>query len=67
MSKKLVDVLNEHLPACSECAFSEMHETDDSLFRCHRKSPLHVNRETAIWPIVREDDWCGEFRKAKND
>jgi hypothetical protein len=66
VSKKLVDVLNEHLPACSDCEFSEMHEQNDALFYCRRRAPAILKGERGVWPVVGFDEWCGEYRKAKN-
>lgn len=28
---------------------------------CRRRAPLADAREWAMWPITREDDWCGEW------
>ena len=37
--------------------------------QCRRHSPQHLNPATAksyhvegVWPLVRDDDWCGEWR-----
>jgi hypothetical protein len=55
------------LPACSDCAFSEMHEDRDSWFYCRKKSPsIVIAGGTAVWPVVDESDWCGEYKKAKD-
>jgi hypothetical protein len=51
------------LAACSDCAFSEMHEANDAWFYCRKRAPSLVRGDRAVWPIVDEGDWCGEFKK----
>jgi hypothetical protein len=57
--------------SCSTCAFKER---DGKLLRCHRNPPsvtpvvesvaggFRVAAEVAVWPAVKEDQWCGEYR-----
>jgi hypothetical protein len=66
MSKKLVEAMNSGVEACSDCAFSDMHEQNDALFYCRKRAPAHIKGDRGVWPVVGEDDWCGEYRKAKD-
>jgi hypothetical protein len=41
-----------------------MSEHNDSLFHCRRRAPALVDStRAAVFPIVHEDDWCGDFRE----
>ena len=58
---------------CSTCAFKER---EGNQFRCHRNPPsvspvvagspggsgFHLAGEVALWPIVKPEHWCGEYR-----
>jgi hypothetical protein len=63
--------------ACNICRYSRLlripkdtvkPEDFDGLWECHRNAPraaigqqmlLGIN---TLWPVVRSDDWCGEFK-----
>jgi len=50
--------------SCDTCEFAEMHENDDHQFYCRRHAPKLVNGGMgAIFPVVGEDDWCGDYRE----
>ncbi|OAF05455.1 hypothetical protein AYJ54_00690 [Bradyrhizobium centrolobii] len=50
--------------ACGTCEFGEMHESNDTQFYCRRRAPVLVNSgKGAVFPIVDENDWCGDFRE----
>lgn len=66
MSKKLAEAIYDGLEACSECEFSEMHEQNDTLFYCRRRAPAILKGDRGVWPVVSADEWCGEYRKAKD-
>ena len=45
---------------CASCLFFNA-----SLAECRRNAPIPVgHRQFAQWPKVKEDDWCGQYRKA---
>jgi hypothetical protein len=56
---------------CSSCRFSV---PDELLYQCHRNAPkaritfegevvqARQNRVEVYWPVVCEDDFCGEFK-----
>lgn len=48
---------------CSECKFAVARGGGSQLFDCHRMPP--ECGPGFEWPIVRTDDWCGEFIKVK--
>jgi hypothetical protein len=64
--------------ACANCAFFDAElfkPTVDEIGRCRRQSPQvdvgieededdysRLGGTTAVWPIVRAFDWCGEFK-----
>lgn len=51
--------------ACVMCEFSQVHESNDAWFYCRRRSPSIVAvGAQAVWPIVKTDDWCGEYKSA---
>jgi len=42
-------------------------EMDDTTI-CRRKSPIFINQNNwAIWPIVKNDDYCGDFQALSED
>lgn len=50
--------------ACADCEFGEMTPSSDHLLFCRRRAPVEVdNANRAIFPIVHEDEWCGDFRE----
>lgn len=50
--------------SCADCEFGEMTESSDHLLFCRRKAPVSANAAGhAIFPIVHEDEWCGDFRE----
>lgn len=52
---------------CRTCEYAEMHESNDALFRCRRHAPLLINSAGgAVFPVVHDDDWCGDFREEAN-
>lgn len=47
-------------PACLECTYAAKDEgTAEGQWRCRRYAPRPG--DSAVWPIVNEDDWCGDF------
>jgi hypothetical protein len=41
-----------------------MTENSDHLLYCRRKAPVSVTSAgKAIFPVVHEDEWCGDFRE----
>lgn len=56
-------------PRCATCKMFEDSEKDDGYGSCRRKSPkaramqYAVNGQPmpAVWPLVRDADWCGEY------
>jgi hypothetical protein len=53
---------------CDSCRFSDLHPDNDSLFFCRRRCPVQVtNARHAMWPVVKSEDWCGEFEELTSD
>jgi len=47
---------------CPNCRFSK--PFDDKNYQCRRNAPISGMPENSYfvaWPIVFDDDWCGEF------
>ena len=52
---------------CKTCKYSDEHGS--SACFCKRHAPIAVNgryKNLADWPIVKENDWCGEW-EAKDE
>ena len=48
--------------ACLLCDFSSPHPQDDNLRHCRRECPSIIDAAGgARWPVVRAEDWCGDF------
>ena len=52
---------------CSNCTFSDPYRSDNLNF-CRRHAPQCGLVDTqpaipddAVWPLVKDNDWCGEF------
>ncbi len=60
-------------PVCLECRFFEISLMDPHKGLCRRNAPpvtLGADSEDAPprdtwWPVVYDDDWCGEFAEAQ--
>jgi hypothetical protein len=53
--------------SCESCEFGEMHAQNDRLFYCRRHAPGLTNGAGgAVFPVVKENDWCGDFREEIN-
>lgn len=55
---------------CADCVFGDPYLF--ATYHCHRTMPgadprirVEGGDSNAAWPVVRKDDWCGEFVKAK--
>jgi len=50
--------------SCDSCEFASMLEQNDRLFYCRRHAPGLVNGGGgALFPVVKERDWCGDYRE----
>jgi len=48
---------------CAHCYFSLVRSTGD--LACHRHAPVpKTSTSDCAWPLVEEEDWCGEFKRA---
>jgi hypothetical protein len=47
--------------SCGTCRYAL--SMDQFMAECHRNAPCHRQQNISIpcWPIVRLDDWCGEY------
>jgi hypothetical protein len=53
---------------CDNCRFADLHPDNDRLLHCRRKCPSQLsNAFHAVWPVVKTDDWCGDFEEAIDD
>jgi hypothetical protein len=60
---------------CSDCRFFDNENTTGELGKCRRNAPRsHLisadvdadeQRVRGVWPLVSEDDWCGQFEKIR--
>ncbi|MHC4266688.1 MAG: hypothetical protein ACYSUK_12280 [Planctomycetota bacterium] len=46
---------------CEHCKYFDL-----KTHTCHRNAPHPIVGETMLWPMVKNEDWCGEFSKAPN-
>jgi hypothetical protein len=56
------------MPQCRTCAFYQAEQADEAGY-CRRYPPQFVtDDETIGWsfPVVVQDDWCGEFKRQCN-
>ncbi|MHC4130426.1 MAG: hypothetical protein ACYSSP_05580 [Planctomycetota bacterium] len=44
---------------CGNCKFCDL-----KTHTCHRNAPHPIPQESALWPAVKDEDWCGEFVQA---
>lgn len=58
------------LETCKDCRFSnfEEYEVEDITYKepygvCRRFPPHRIDSEISGFPIVDEENWCGEFQK----
>lgn len=53
-------------PTCAGCVFAfRPPPPHESQLECRRRAPQankHGQRQRADWPVVLDDDWCGEFK-----
>lgn len=56
--------------SCEDCNFWEY--LDGEFGNCRRSAPMVdptqtpvMDREQTIWPMTRENDWCGEFQRVE--
>lgn len=52
----------DELARCAHCRFAV--QVDQRFFECHRHTPANIERAGALepaWPVMCEDDWCGEY------
>jgi hypothetical protein len=53
---------------CTSCQYFDRQNKAQSVGQCRRQapalSPINVKAYMieGVWPTVRDDDWCGEFR-----
>lgn len=45
-------------PACGLCRF--WNEPD---WTCRRRPPYHDTEGNGTWPMIRHNQWCGEFKR----
>jgi len=67
--------MSKVLPECMRCDFFE--PQDDLVGECRRMAPRPVaasgldfndpDAMMALWPVVSQDDWCGEFVEASRN
>ena len=45
--------------SCKSCKFSAV---ENVLLRCRRYPPVYfLENKFAVFPLVRDDEWCGEY------
>ena len=50
--------------ACGACEFATKTANNDTFLNCRRRAPVLMNGAGgAIFPIVHEEEWCGDFRE----
>lgn len=49
--------------ACEHCCFFSQPDPEKPQGECRRSAPSR-NWRVAEWPLVKRDDFCGEFLKA---
>lgn len=64
MNKPVKAIPLRERASCGACEFGEMTPNNDALLYCRRRAPVLMNTaEGAVFPVVNEDDWCGDFRE----
>lgn len=57
--------MEEENANCANCHFSTGHvEGHPDAFNCRRRAPIIDHTKPlgpAQWPLVKADDWCGEY------
>ena len=58
---------DRHIKTCSECKFFDSRgKGSGSICRRHAPSTVRYAHSPYIeWPVVKDDDWCGEFKHKK--
>jgi hypothetical protein len=51
--------MSETEERCEACRYFD--DGDELLGRCRRYPPKIMSRDTAVFPAVGKDEWCGEF------
>jgi hypothetical protein len=58
--------------ACQSCTFFDQHHgaaarSDDAgLCRFNPPIPVPEKEEKALWPVVKQDDWCGHHTETRH-
>jgi hypothetical protein len=71
-ARAVIDVIDRTMVSqaeqCSLCRFAIARDEDLDMFKCRRHAPRpHPKRESEHieteweWPLVLDDEWCGEF------
>lgn len=56
--------MSENEATCKDCLFSVLHESNSRV--CHRYPPVPMEDGRTIFPIVRNDWFCGEIQPIKD-
>lgn len=59
--KKDTVLMFKHERVCLNCEYARLDSENPDLCICHRHAPRPMTGEGWTWPIVRWDDFCGEF------
>jgi len=52
----------KHHRTCVNCRCVKRHEQSSGpYYECRKRSPIASSDCSAWWPVVKTDDWCGDF------
>jgi len=58
---------------CKDCMYSidcqpnKRNDDFTNIMRCHRYPPQYIGHNNIQFPLVNKDDFCGEFKKGKEE
>lgn len=67
--KRDKDKLGLPQPSCDQCMYF-LQELDERYGECRRYAPrtvLTIDQTETWWPVVKDEDWCGEYLRRKNN
>jgi len=62
--KQVIKVEELTPKACLNCKFFNGSTEHPDSGECRRRPPFYnIDKEFSAWPLVKELDWCGEFKR----
>jgi hypothetical protein len=48
---------------CKNCKYFKPYSAEDDRGECRKHAPIISVHGLSRWPLVREEEWCGDFEK----